>query len=69
MVSTDQVTTSYREERWKIRIENASFVHSQVKEQMRLQHGLWPLFISAEPVPEEHFEKDVIHQNFVIPDS
>jgi Holliday junction resolvase len=66
LVSSEQITPSYREEKWKIRIEKASFVNSEGKEQSTLQPGLWPLFISAEPVSVERFEKDIIHQSFVI---
>ena len=69
LISSDQVTPSYREEKWKIRIEKASFVNSKGKELVRLQPGLWPLFISAEPIPEEHFKNDIIHQSFVIPEN
>ncbi len=67
LVSSDQITPSYREEKWKIRIEEASFVNSEGKNLPNLHPGLWPLFISAEPVSEERFEDDIIHQSFVIP--
>lgn len=66
LVSSDQKTPSYREEKWKIRIEKASFLNSEGKEHSTLQPGLWPLFISAEPVSVERFENDIIHQSFVI---
>ena len=67
LVSTEQITPSYREEKWKIRIEKASFVNSEGNNLPNLHPGLWPLFISAEPVSEERFEDDIIHQSFVIP--
>jgi Holliday junction resolvase len=68
LVSSEQIDPSYREEKWQVRIEQASFVNSGGKELSTLHAGLWPLFISAEPVSEERFERDIIHQSFVIPE-
>ena len=68
LVTSEQITPSYREEKWQVRIEQASFANSDGKELSRLHPGLWPLFISAEPVSEERFENDIIHQSFVIPE-
>lgn len=68
LVSREQITPSYHEEKWQVHIEKAFFVNSGGKEVSKLHAGLWPLFISAEPVSEERFEKDIIYQSFVIPE-
>jgi Holliday junction resolvase len=68
LVSREQIAPSHHEEKWHVRIEKAFFVNSNGKKVPKLHAGLWPLFISAEPVSEERFAKDVIYQSFIIPE-
>ena len=66
LVSKQQTDSSSSEEQWVVRIEKAFFTNSEGNESSKLSPGLWPLFISAEPVSEEIFEGDYIYQSFVI---
>ena len=66
LVSKQQIDSSSSEEKWVVRIEKAFFSNSEGKEVSKLPPGLWPLFISAEPISEEGFEGDYIYHSFVI---
>ncbi len=66
LISKKQIDSSSLEEQWVIRIEKAFFVNSEGNEMAKLPPGLWPLFISAEPISEDRFEGDYIYQSFVI---
>jgi Holliday junction resolvase len=66
LVSKKQLDASSREVKWLTRIEKAFFVNSEGKKVSKLPSGLWPLFISAEPVSEDRVEDDYIYQSFVI---
>ncbi len=69
IVSAKSTGKSSREEQWLVRIEKAYFTNSEGIETTKLPSGLWPLFISAEPEPEDRIEEDCVYQSFVIPES
>lgn len=66
LVSTKQINGSSHEEKWLTRIEKAFFSNSHGNKVSKLPPGLWPLFISAEPISEDRVEDEYIYQSFVI---
>lgn len=67
LVSKKQINDSSREEKWLTRIEQAFFANAHGNKVSKLPPGLWPLFISAEPIPEDRVEDEYIYQSFIIP--
>ena len=69
LVSKNQIDESSREEKWLIRIEQAFFANANGNKVSKLPPGLWPLFISSEPVSEDRVEDEYIYQSFIIPEN
>jgi hypothetical protein len=67
LLSRRQLESSL-EELWEFRIEKAYFVDSDGNETSHLPQGLWPLFISAEPVAQDRVEAGYVYQSFIIPE-
>ena len=67
LVSEKITNKNSREEQWLVRIEKAYFTNSEGAETTNLPTGLWPLFISADPEPQDRIEENHIYHSFVIP--
>jgi Holliday junction resolvase len=63
LISRKELDADSFEENWVFRVEKAFFTDSDENELSELPAGLWPLFIAAEPVSEEHFHGDQISQS------
>lgn len=66
LVEEKILDTSSREEQWLARVEEAYFTNSEGRKSPKLPSGLWPLFISSEPISQNQVESDRIYQSFII---
>ncbi len=66
LISKKTLTKKSFSEQWRGKIVEAYFTDAKGVKNTKLPDGLWPLFISTNPEPQDRIEKDFIYQSFVI---